>query len=231
MRTLINWKSPPQKGNREPIRWGLPGLLWKKNPHTWGRKLSSHFPEPLIDFTVKKESPYMGTKTGFNAICIHNCQPPAKKHPHTWGRKRAKFLNPSLLYILWKKHPHTWGRKHYLCHRCIIANHCSCEKSIPTHGDENLSSTFFASSSWKFLWKKNPRTWGRKHQRQPSAFNSFLTVKKESPYMGTKTSVSLKQWAVSIRSVKKESPYMGTIHFPVLYQFLVDDSYLHVAML
>ena len=31
--------------------------------------------------------------------------------------------------------------------------------------------------------------------------------------------------------VKKESPYMGTIQFPVLYQFLVDDSYLHVAML
>ena len=31
--------------------------------------------------------------------------------------------------------------------------------------------------------------------------------------------------------VKKESPYMGTIQFPVLSHFLVDDSYLHVAML
>ena len=27
MGILINWKSPPQKGYREPTPWGLPGLL------------------------------------------------------------------------------------------------------------------------------------------------------------------------------------------------------------
>lgn len=27
MRILINWKSPPQKGYREPTPWGIPGLL------------------------------------------------------------------------------------------------------------------------------------------------------------------------------------------------------------
>ena len=41
MRIPINWKSPPQKGYREPTPWGTPGLL------------------------VKKESPNMGTKTYF----------------------------------------------------------------------------------------------------------------------------------------------------------------------
>ena len=64
MRIPINWKSPPQKGHREPTPWGIPGLLCEKRIPKHGdenRRISS--PASIQSTRVKKESPNMGTKT------------------------------------------------------------------------------------------------------------------------------------------------------------------------
>ena len=60
----------------------------------------------------------------------------------------------------------------------------TCEKRIPIHGDENFPH----------LGNLN---------------GTFNVVKKESPYMGTKT-ISPLPSCIAGSKVKKESPYMGT---------------------
>ena len=46
MRISINWKSPPQKGHREPIPWGIPGLQCEKRipKHGDERKVGEFLP-------------------------------------------------------------------------------------------------------------------------------------------------------------------------------------------
>ena len=79
------------------------------------------------------------------------------------------------------------------------------EKRIPTHGDENSMSA--------------------------SSFGRGSACEKRLPKHGDENNCLACLMRFFRLLVKKESPNMGTIQFPVLYQFLVDDSYLHVVML
>ena len=59
MRIPINWKSPPQKGHREPTPWGIPGLLKKGSPNM-GTKTFLMTQVILNDFHIEKRIPKHG---------------------------------------------------------------------------------------------------------------------------------------------------------------------------